>query len=151
MEKKKQSPRLILALCLAVCMGFAASEILKSDPLTRLIPADVLRDFPGKCYSWVSQKWFQPNETWSLKPFCGSSRCTGLRNTKTNKTFLGEEVQDCGLIVDLEKTPDCTLLEDQYDQKAEFPECCPVYDCTEGAEIVYKNKAGVKTPRKTGE
>ena len=64
---------------------------------------------------------------------------------------LGEEVQDCGLIVDLEKTPDCTLLEDQYDQKAEFPECCPVYDCTEGAEIVYKNKAGVKTPRKTGE
>merc|ERR1712029_679643 len=60
MEKKKQSPRLILALCLAVCMGFAASEILKSDPLVRLIPADVLRDFPGKCYSWVNQKWYQP-------------------------------------------------------------------------------------------
>ena len=43
MMEKKQSSGLILALCLAVCMGFAASEILKSDPLTRLIPADVLR------------------------------------------------------------------------------------------------------------
>ena len=42
MEKKNLS-KLTLALCLAVCMGFAASEILKSDPLVRLIPADVLR------------------------------------------------------------------------------------------------------------
>ena len=41
MEKKNS--KLILALCLAVCVGFAASEILKSDPLVRLIPADVLR------------------------------------------------------------------------------------------------------------
>merc|ERR1712029_738028 len=125
MEKKKQSPRLILALCLAVCMGFAASEILKSDPLVRLIPADVLRDFPGKCYSWVNQKWYQPNETWSLKPFCGSSRCTGLRNTKTNKTFLGEEVQDCGLIVDLEKNSRLHSLRRSIRSKGRIPRMLP--------------------------
>ena len=93
---------------------------------------------------------FSPNDTWSLKPFCGAARCVALRNTKTNKTFLGEEVQDCGLIVDLEKTPDCQLIEDQYDAEAEFPACCPVYDCLEGIEITYKNKAGV-TKEKSGE
>ena len=65
-----------------------------------------------------------------------------LRNTKTNATFLGEEVTDCGLIIDVEKTPDCQIVEDQYDAKAEYPTCCPVYECPEGTEITYKNKAG---------
>ena len=61
----------------------------------------IISDFPGKCYSWTAQKWYSPNDTWSLKPFCGTARCVALRNTKTNKTFLGEEVTDCGLIIDL--------------------------------------------------
>ena len=41
--EQKRSRNLTLAVCLAVCLGFAASEIVKSDPLVRLIPADVLR------------------------------------------------------------------------------------------------------------
>jgi len=80
-----------------------------------------------------------------------------LRNTKTNKTFLGEEVTDCGPLVDLEKSPDCIQLDDQFDPEGEFDStedtfsCCPVFDCPEDAEIVYKNKKGAKSdksPRK---
>ena len=37
-------------------------------------------DFPGRCYSWTSGKWFNPNDTWSLKPFCGAARCVGNAN-----------------------------------------------------------------------
>merc|ERR1712113_1380250 len=136
------SQRQVVTLICAVSLGIAVAELIKSDPLVRLIPADVLRDFPGKCYSWTSQKWYAPNDTWSLKPFCGKARCVALRNTKTNATFLGEEVTDCGLIIDLEKTTDCQIVEDQYDAKAEYPTCCPVYKCPEGTEITYKNKAG---------
>ena len=29
----------------------------------------------------------------------------------------------------------------------EFPSCCPVYDCPEDAEIVYKNKKGAKSSK----
>lgn len=112
----------------------------------------VFVDFPGRCYSWTSGKWFNPNDTWSLKPFCGTSRCAALRNTKTNKTFLGEEVTDCGPLVDTEKSPGCQLVEDAYDAEAEYPDCCPVYDCPEGTEIIYQEKAGAKqSPRKLGE
>merc|ERR1712095_102961 len=141
--------RQVLLLIGVVTLGIAVAELIKSDPLVRLIPADVLRDFPGKCYSWTSQKWYAPNDTWSLKPFCGKARCVALRNTKTNKTFLGEEVTDCGPLVDLEQSPDCTQLDEQFDAEAEFPSCCPVYDCLEDAEIIYKNKKGAKkSPRK---
>jgi len=140
-----------------VCLGVTAAIIVNSEPFVRLIPADVLRDFPGRCYSWTSGKWFNPNDTWSLKPFCGKARCVALRNTKTNKTFLGEEVTDCGPLVDLEKSPDCIQLDDQFDPEGEFDStadtfsCCPVFDCPEDAEIVYKNKKGAKSdksPRK---
>jgi len=140
-----------ILLISVVCLGVAAAVIVNSDPFVRLIPADVLRDFPGRCYSWTSGKWYNPNDTWSLKPFCGSARCVALRNTKTNKTFLGEEVTDCGPLVDLEKSPECVELPEEFDTEAEFPGCCPVYDCPEGAEIVYKEKKGAKTnksPRK---
>ena len=130
-----------------VCLGVAAAVIVNSDPFVRLIPADVLRDFPNRCYSWTSGKWFSPNDTWSLKPFCGAARCVALRNTKTNKTFFGEEVTDCGPLVDLEKSPDCQQLDDQFDAEGEFPSCCPVYDCPEDAEIVYKNKKGAKSSK----
>jgi hypothetical protein len=136
-----------------ICLGVTAAVLVKSDPFVRLIPADVLRDFPGRCYSWTSGNFANPNETWSLKPFCGQSRCVALRNTETNKTFLGEEVTDCGPLVDTEKSPDCQLLQDQYDTEAEFPGCCPVYDCAEGADIVYQEKAGSnkKSPKKLGQ
>jgi len=145
-----------------VCLGVAAAVIVNSEPFVRLIPADVLRDFPGRCYSWTSGKWYNPNDTWSLKPFCGKARCVALRNTKTNKTFLGEEVTDCGPLVDLEQSPGCKNNTELFDLTGEFDatedklSCCPVFECEEGAEIVYKNKKGAekktsKAPRKLAE
>ena len=75
-----------------------------------------------------------------------------LRNTKTNATFFGEEVTDCGPLIDTEKTPECQRLEENYDKDGEYPSCCPVYDCPEGVEIMYQNKAGSKkAPKKLGE
>ena len=50
---------------------------------------------------------------------------------------LAEEVTDCGPVIDVEKTPDCVLLEDAYNVTLAFPNCCPVYDCVEGADITY--------------
>lgn len=40
-------------------------------------------------------------------------------------------------MVDLEKTPGCQILKEDFDPKAEFPDCCPKYDCEEGIEVVY--------------
>merc|ERR1712029_380049 len=131
-----------LLLISVVCLGVAAAVIVNSEPFVRLIPADVLRDFPGRCYSWTSGKWFNPNDTWSLKPFSGKARCVALRNTKTNKTFLGEEVTDCGPLIDLEKSTDCTELKDQYDAQGEFDATEDAASCPEDAEIIYKNKKG---------
>ena len=48
---------------------------------------------------------------------------------------------DCGPVVDVEASPGCQLVKDGADPKAEFPGCCPVYECEEGAEVKY-----VKTP-----
>ena len=40
-------------------------------------------------------------------------------------------------MIDIEATPDCELLESQYNVTNAFPGCCPVYDCAEGADITY--------------
>ena len=44
-------------------------------------------------------------------------------------------------MVDLKATPGCVLVKDGADPKAEYPACCPVYECEEGTEVKY-----VKTP-----
>ena len=53
------------------------------------------------------------------------------------KIRLAEEVTDCGPVIDTEETPGCVLLPDEYNVTAGFPDCCPIYDCEEDAEIVY--------------
>lgn len=60
---------------------------------------------------------------------------------------MAEEVTDCGPIIDLEKTSGCSLLKDQYDIKKDYPDCCPVYDCEESADIVYFSKTKKEQPR----
>ena len=55
---------------------------------------------------------------------------------------MAEEVSDCGPLVDLEKTPGCKLLKEDFDPKAEFPDCCPKYDCEEGVEVSYVTPKG---------
>jgi hypothetical protein len=69
--------------------------------------------------------------------------------SEDKKIRLAEEVSDCGPLVDTEKTPGCTLLKDEFDPKAEFPDCCPKYDCEEGIEIVYVSANKTKEEPKT--
>merc|ERR1712066_1045423 len=59
---------------------------------------------------------------------------------------------DCGPVVDLKKTPGCQLLKGEADPKANYPDCCPVYDCEEGTEVVYVTPPSTKkAAKKEGE
>jgi len=130
----------VLVAIFLVSVAAVTAVIVQRDPFVRLIPADVLRDYRSGCFASTQCKVFKPNDTWPLSPFCGRSRCVALKVTsKSGKDSikLAEEVTDCGPVIDIEKTPDCELLADQYDVKDDFPNCCPVYDCAEGADITY--------------
>ena len=95
-----------------------------------------ISDFRDSCFASTQCKVHAPGEGWSLAPFCGRSKCVKLESGR-----LAEEVTDCGPVVDVEASPGCQLVKDGADPKADFPACCPVYDCEEGAEVRY-----VKTP-----
>merc|ERR1712001_180964 len=125
--------KVFLALC---CVAAVSAVQLERKPFKRLIPADVLRDFRDSCFASTQCKVHKPGEGWSLAPFCGASKCVKLESGR-----LAEEVTDCGPVVDLEASPGCSLVKDGADPKADFPACCPVYDCEEGTEVSY-----VKTP-----
>jgi len=130
----------VLVAVFIVTVAAVAAVVVQRDPFVRLIPADVLRDYRSGCFASTQCKVFKPNETWPLAPFCGRSRCVALKVTsKSGKESikLAEEVTDCGPVIDVEKTPDCSLLNDQYNITEAFPSCCPVYDCAEGADITY--------------
>merc|ERR1712098_129425 len=64
---------------------------------------------------------------------------------------LAEEVTDCGPAVDLKATPGCQLLKGEADPKANFPDCCPVYDCEEGVEVKYVEPPKPKKAEAPGE
>merc|ERR1712032_334260 len=75
------------------------------------------------------------------------SKCIKLKSGR-----LAEEVTDCGPVVDLKKTPGCQLLKGEADPKANYPDCCPVYDCEEGTEVVYVTPPSTKkADKKEGE
>merc|ERR1712117_840798 len=122
------------AILFVACSAMAVK--LEIKPFKRLIPADVLRDFRDSCFASTQCKVHSPGEGWSLAPFCGASKCVKLESGR-----LAEEVTDCGPVVDLELSPGCQLVKDGADPKADFPACCPVYDCEEGTQVKY-----VKTP-----
>lgn len=87
----------------------------------RIIPADVLRDFPNHCFASTLCKLFEPDQDWSLEPFCGQSHCHF--DEKVGRLF--EVVLDCG---PKPTNPDsCKVLKSGNDT-ATFPTCCDVYD-----------------------
>jgi len=103
----------------------------------RLIPADVLRDFRTSCFASTQCKLFAPNETWSLLPHCGYSRC--VNQTGTGR--LLEEVVDCGPVINIKDFPTCHLIPDSFNKSDVFPNCCPKYEC-EGDEtsVIYPDE-----------
>jgi hypothetical protein len=94
----------------------------------RLIPADVLRDFPGTCFASTRCATFEPGASWDLKPFCGRSTCVAQQGR------LWELVEDCGPLP--KPNPKCKLS-DKTNKTADFPDCCPLFDCEKGATLEY--------------
>jgi len=94
----------------------------------RLIPADVLRDFPGTCFASTRCATFEPGASWDLKPFCGRSTCVAQQGR------LWELVEDCGPLP--KANPKCKLS-DKTNKTADFPQCCPIFDCEPGVTLEY--------------
>ncbi|KAM7341211.1 uncharacterized protein ACRADG_012191 [Cochliomyia hominivorax] len=98
----------------------------------RLIPADVLRDFPGMCFASTRCATVEPGKTWDLTPFCGRSTCV---QNEEDPTKLLELVEDCGpLPLANDK---CKLDTEKTNKTAPFPYCCPTFTCEPGVKLEY--------------
>jgi len=98
----------------------------------RLIPADVLRDFPGMCFASTRCATVEPGKSWDLSPFCGKSTCVVSND---NSGRLQELVEDCGPLP-LENNR-CKLDTDKTNKSAPFPYCCPKFTCEPGVKLEY--------------
>ncbi|XP_020808744.1 uncharacterized protein LOC110184517 [Drosophila serrata] len=98
----------------------------------RLIPADVLRDFPAMCFASTRCATVEPGKSWDLTPFCGRSTCV---QNEENDAKLLELVEDCGpLPLANEK---CKLDTEKTNKTAPFPYCCPIFTCETGVKLEY--------------
>ncbi|XP_045458039.1 uncharacterized protein LOC123668324 [Melitaea cinxia] len=115
-------------------LAFAAEEKKEERPKTfqRLIPADVLRDFPGLCFASTRCATVEPGNSWDLAPFCGRSTCAVSEDTPPR---LLELVEDCGPLP--LANPKCKLDTDKTNKTAPFPDCCPVFTCEDGVKLEY--------------
>ncbi|XP_075155687.1 uncharacterized protein LOC142229035 [Haematobia irritans] len=98
----------------------------------RLIPADVLRDFPGMCFASTRCATVEVGKSWELTPFCGRSTCV---QNEEDPTKLLELVEDCGpLPLANDK---CKLDTEKTNKTAAFPFCCPIFTCEPGVKLEY--------------
>ncbi|XP_053968156.1 uncharacterized protein LOC128869608 [Anastrepha ludens] len=132
-------PFLVIVLALFVCIAAQddkKNKLRSTDSeikiYKRLIPADVLRDFPGMCFASTRCATVEPGKTWELTPFCGRSTC--VQNDE-NPSKLLELVEDCGpLPLANEK---CKLDTEKTNKTALFPYCCPIFTCESGVKLEY--------------
>uniref|UniRef100_A0A146M2G4 Single domain-containing protein n=2 Tax=Lygus hesperus TaxID=30085 RepID=A0A146M2G4_LYGHE len=96
----------------------------------RLIPADVLRDFPGQCFASTKCATIEPGHSWDLAPFCGRSTCVKAEEDGR----LLELVEDCGPLP--KANPKCKLSE-KTNKTAPFPDCCPIFECEAGVKLEF--------------
>ncbi|EDS36877.1 conserved hypothetical protein [Culex quinquefasciatus] len=131
----------VVAAALCVANVFAADEPASTKDskdeegvkiYKRLIPADVLRDFPGMCFASTRCATIEPGKSWDLAPFCGRSTCVV---SESNPAQLLELVEDCGpLPLANDK---CKLDTDKTNKTAPFPYCCPKFTCEPGVKLEY--------------
>jgi Single domain von Willebrand factor type C len=88
----------------------------------------VLTDFPGLCFASTRCSTIEPGKSWELAPFCGRSTCVAEEGR------LLELVEDCGPLP--KPNPKCKLS-DATNKTAEFPVCCPKFECEEGVKLEY--------------
>ncbi|XP_058821419.1 uncharacterized protein LOC131683443 [Topomyia yanbarensis] len=127
---------IVAAFCVASVFG--ADEPAKDKEeeglriYKRLIPADVLRDFPGMCFASTRCATVEPGKSWDLAPFCGRSTCVV---SDSNPSQLLELVEDCGpLPLANDK---CKLDTEKTNKTAPFPYCCPKFACEPGVQLEY--------------
>ncbi|XP_050526935.1 uncharacterized protein LOC126897416 [Daktulosphaira vitifoliae] len=126
----------ILGVAVVVLSADEKNTTAPSEPdngvkiFRRLIPADVLRDFPGLCFASTKCATVEPGHIWELAPFCGRSTC--VQGEGTNQ--LLELVEDCGPYP--KPNPKCKLSE-KTNKTAAFPECCPIFECEPGVKLEY--------------
>ncbi|VVC92796.1 uncharacterized protein LOC126974746 [Leptidea sinapis] len=116
-------------------LAFAAEEKADDErPKTyrRLIPADVLRDFPGMCFASTRCATVEPGNSWDLAPFCGKSSCV---ISEDEPPRLLELVEDCGPLPIA--NPKCKLDTEKTNKTAPFPGCCPIFTCEAGVKLEY--------------
>ncbi|XP_046743950.1 uncharacterized protein LOC124409977 [Diprion similis] len=127
--------KFVVAITLVAALFYASAEDKKEEerPKTfrRLIPADVLRDFPGVCFASTRCATIDVGQSWELAPFCGRSTCVSAEG---NSEILLELVEDCGPLP--KSNPKCKLSE-KTNKTASFPDCCPIFECEEGAKLEY--------------
>ncbi|XP_025074405.1 uncharacterized protein LOC105428984, partial [Pogonomyrmex barbatus] len=88
-------------------------------------------DFPGTCFASTKCATIEPGKSWELSPFCGRSTCVSADD---NSGRLFELVEDCGPLP--KANPKCKLS-DKTNKTASFPECCPIFECEDGATLEY--------------
>ncbi|XP_065343513.1 uncharacterized protein LOC135941748 [Cloeon dipterum] len=125
---------LVVVLSVSLTLALAADDKAAERPKTfrRLIPADTLRDFPGLCFASTRCATIEPGKSWELAPFCGRSTCV------LEEGRLLELVEDCGPLP--KPNPKCKLSE-STNKTAEFPTCCPIFECEEGVKLEYPDLA----------
>ncbi|KAK0082709.1 hypothetical protein PV325_009974 [Microctonus aethiopoides] len=124
---------LVIALMLFALVVAEKEQENDERPKTyrRLIPADVLRDFPGMCFASTKCATVEPGKSWELSPFCGRSTCVPAED---DSAHLFELVEDCGPLP--KANPKCKLS-DKTNKTASFPDCCPIFECEAGAKLEY--------------
>ncbi|CAH0548858.1 unnamed protein product, partial [Brassicogethes aeneus] len=132
--------KVIFVVALVFAVAYSADEKNEAEKsedrpkiFKRLIPADVLRDFPGMCFASNLCAPVEVGKTWELIKFCGRSTC--LRERVKPPQGLVELIEDCGPLP--WANPKCKLDEEKTNKSAAFPDCCPQFICEEGAKLEF--------------
>ncbi|XP_068238871.1 uncharacterized protein [Palaemon carinicauda] len=122
--------KFLIAAVLGIAGVYGQTRI-PAQPRVISLPADVLRDFPDTCFAATPCRVIQVGESWPLSPSCGRATC--LQEGQT----LTEKVEDCGPRP--KDSPGCKIT-NEADLQKPFPACCPVYECQEGATLLYPSE-----------
>ena len=97
-------------------------------------------DFPGMCFASTKCSTIEPTKSWDLSPFCGRSTCVPAEDASGR---LFELVEDCGPLP--KANPKCKLSE-KTNKTASFPDCCPIFECEDGAKLEYPEIPTIPPP-----
>lgn len=92
------------------------------------------------CFASTKCATIEPTKSWDLSPFCGRSTCI---TAEDNSGRLFELVEDCGPLP--KPNPKCKISE-KTNKTASFPDCCPIFECEQGAKLEYPEIPSIPPP-----